>query len=901
MSYEYETLLETPTENQAQQNPQDAVGVDDVCTGASCWLEHNKQLVWIGGVAAGMLGMHWWLQRRKQRMLENPPPRDVKLAETAPDGSIPLRRGKHKPLDPDDFSSPSRIGIGKYVEACFELRPDLRERLGNVKMPTTPKKPKAARAKPTLSRKKQKPVYSEEEQQAHELYKDYLKARRYHHEFALPRYYRRRVELQILKLGKEWFTPEDWAKNKLYDRFRSFYMPCFNPEDYRETRRQRTRRLNRGGVSFAKHVKDRTALRIDVAMELWRALGMPNGATVTARGADTICRSISNPIPTLRRISTLIRLVQDVDTSPSLLWQVISIDNCWRLNRDDISSLAEALQQARNTSEAGRIRWWVERSIIAELHEGGDAGWPQDRLVPRFWRHYSIGWESRARKRKVSFPEYRRLSSRMSSVNRRLRVSLPWEDLSDALAEPERDFVSEYAPSPGDAYAWLYNRLPKKTGMRTLTPPTVVSIPMKQLLRIQRSPEIRNMVDEEIAIAKQEIRSEAESDIRETTDRIKHHAEQLALTEAAIKEHRKLGKGLSKERRKLWLHELNGLKRNKRRAGHSISSARRQLKRIEKELAVPLPEDAINRIKKTSEPNIQQAAVSLSVTFGSAWRSWLQKMARRNINTHDATYWLPTEASPGLGSYLLKRWQANIESLSAVTKGWNSLSTDEQSLPPREIAAILTARTYAGAKVPALAKEAAKWATPQSDYKRIEKLWQKAHTKKEQSPSTIPNYSVENEGYRLFKLPPDDPRGLFLGEYTYCCQHPMGVGEQCAWHGAYSPDGAFYIVEDSKGDIIAQAWTWRNGDDIVFDSIEGHALEDDRNKLVEALFDRLANKMINNSDATRVLTGSYISNDYPFIEHGTAAKLPEDYPAGAYSDAKNNQYLIASVPSEESP
>jgi len=48
----------------------------------------------------------------------------------------------------------------------------------------------------------------------------------------------------------------------------------------------------------------------------------------------------------------------------------------------------------------------------------------------------------------------------------------------------------------------------------------------------------------------------------------------------------------------------------------------------------------------------------------------------------------------------------------------------------------------------------------------------------------VPAVLIEHEGLIMRKLSREDPRGLFLGKYTDCCQHPGGTGESCAWHGA---------------------------------------------------------------------------------------------------------------------
>lgn len=78
----------------------------------------------------------------------------------------------------------------------------------------------------------------------------------------------------------------------------------------------------------------------------------------------------------------------------------------------------------------------------------------------------------------------------------------------------------------------------------------------------------------------------------------------------------------------------------------------------------------------------------------------------------------------------------------------------------------------------------------------------------------------ELERFTFKKLPSNDLQGLFLGEYTACCQSIHKQGEDCAKHGMTSPYSGFYVVYENKR-IIAQSWVWiaRDGS-VVFDSWE---------------------------------------------------------------------------------
>lgn len=80
-------------------------------------------------------------------------------------------------------------------------------------------------------------------------------------------------------------------------------------------------------------------------------------------------------------------------------------------------------------------------------------------------------------------------------------------------------------------------------------------------------------------------------------------------------------------------------------------------------------------------------------------------------------------------------------------------------------------------------------------------------------------FGMENVHLKL--LASDDVRGLFLGELTDCCQSIGGVGGDCAKHGYTSKHSGFYVIENSKGQVLGQSWVWRgDNDELCFDSLE---------------------------------------------------------------------------------
>lgn len=87
-----------------------------------------------------------------------------------------------------------------------------------------------------------------------------------------------------------------------------------------------------------------------------------------------------------------------------------------------------------------------------------------------------------------------------------------------------------------------------------------------------------------------------------------------------------------------------------------------------------------------------------------------------------------------------------------------------------------------------------------------------------------------NEGEMTLRfLPREDPKGMFLGTITGCCQHPESWAASCAYDGHLNPLAAFAVFE-INGKIIFQSYVWsdKNGN-VCFDSIEG--FRDNKNNL----------------------------------------------------------------------
>ena len=224
-------------------------------------------------------------------------------------------------------------------------------------------------------------------------------------------------------------------------------------------------------------------------------------------------------------------------------------------------------------------------------------------------------------------------------------------------------------------------------------------------------------------------------------------------------------------------------------------------------------------------------AVGLACVFGTAWAAWVDGCAERGCSAHDACDWLPTDvrSADGLGSRLM-RWRREIpdllsrgSDLAIVARWWSSLTSAQRTLPFVEIVKYAKSRAYVGARSAEFAAECASHAVSEDAYLAMEGRWSRGIASL--SRESIPRVRVEHAGYVARVLDREDPRGLWAGEHTACCQHPGAEGESCAWNGALSPDGAILAIE-RDGKIVAQSWLWRSGDVVVADNIEalkGHS------------------------------------------------------------------------------
>ena len=123
----------------------------------------------------------------------------------------------------------------------------------------------------------------------------------------------------------------------------------------------------------------------------------------------------------------------------------------------------------------------------------------------------------------------------------------------------------------------------------------------------------------------------------------------------------------------------------------------------------------------------------------------------------------------------------------------------------------------------------------------------------------------------------EEPEMISLGELTCCCQEFGEAGETAMMYGLIHPEAGFWVIEDDKGKVLAQAEIWEphnDHDTIVFDNIE---FADDRD--ISTVMDTLV-KWCEGSKYENVIMGTRYTNidsrSFPRANGQTPALTPED-------------------------
>ena len=276
-------------------------------------------------------------------------------------------------------------------------------------------------------------------------------------------------------------------------------------------------------------------------------------------------------------------------------------------------------------------------------------------------------------------------------------------------------------------------------------------------------------------------------------------------------------------------------------------------------------------------------AGGLAATFGPAWQDWVCGFDQENL--HDACFWLPTDVLPvdGLGARLLK-WRreipdlmSRVKDLALIARSWSRMGAELRESSLAELVRRARTSRYSRVQHAGFAAECAEARCTEAEYHRFERRWLRAIAAV--THESIPRVTAQYAGYSARVLDRDDPRGLWIGQYTACCQHPFGEARSSAWHAVSSPDGAILVVEHDGG-IVAQSWLWRSGDIVVADNCE--ALRGHDKETLLALYRNWAAAAIGRLGVSEVRVGTLGDLDLS----GLPREKPVPTPRGTYTDAK---------------
>jgi hypothetical protein len=287
-----------------------------------------------------------------------------------------------------------------------------------------------------------------------------------------------------------------------------------------------------------------------------------------------------------------------------------------------------------------------------------------------------------------------------------------------------------------------------------------------------------------------------------------------------------------------------------------------------------------------------RSAIILSTVFKKNWSNWLDTQQKAGRDNFQATTWLPADEPiefKGLSQFLLQHGKKSVDHLERISAAWSEVKVGDKTSDYKEALRIGLLSKYGTINDPAFAEEASRWNVPREKYESYERRF----IASKDVPSPFPmdeKWSVGGLTGRF--IPRDDPRGLFLGEHTNCCQSPDGNGESNAWFGQENPKSGFFVVEDSNGEVVAQSWSVVTDDGgLLFDNVEAKGL-DKRQDAVKQIYLNAATSLTSRFHTITMGTSNSDLNLTGMPDAGVKAhKLPVGF--SGYTDAKE-QVLLAS-------
>lgn len=164
--------------------------------------------------------------------------------------------------------------------------------------------------------------------------------------------------------------------------------------------------------------------------------------------------------------------------------------------------------------------------------------------------------------------------------------------------------------------------------------------------------------------------------------------------------------------------------------------------------------------------------------------------------------------------------------------------------------------------------------------------------------STIPKVQGKIDNYEYEILDLDDPLALSVGYLTRCCFLLDGLSRESLYHSISSKNGRTFVVR-KDGELIAQSWTWRNGNVLCFDNVEtrGNYSYDKLLEVYKKASDHLLDvsvKLENEIECLKLVTYGTSESKMKSAEKMVSIRpLPTMLEKVNYTDAKYQQGILA--------
>lgn len=228
-----------------------------------------------------------------------------------------------------------------------------------------------------------------------------------------------------------------------------------------------------------------------------------------------------------------------------------------------------------------------------------------------------------------------------------------------------------------------------------------------------------------------------------------------------------------------------------------------------------------------------------------------------------------------------KRQAVGLERITRILKRVGKLDWFATSPSVGEIEKRMEFLKYENPEHEGFALVAASVAVPEDAYDRLVWEWLSQGCDKKETSIRVME-EINDGNYSIKFLENGDPRILFAGALTNCCQHPSGAGASSAWHAATDSNGSVIAVFKDET-IIAQSWVWqdRDKDVLVFDNVEGLSMES-YGDIVFSLYSRAAVLLYKNGykDVVAGLGHNKLSS----LERLDKVTMSVETPEGCYTD-----------------